>query len=719
MDRLTRLVSRDSRRARFARFIALSLVVTLLFTNAAGSTTTHWSERQLVSTLNQGAGGAFIEDFNCTSSTFCVAGGVYHDSYNLQQSFVSVYNGTDWADHEIASSLSKGSNGGANGDSSLHLTCRSSTFCVAYGRYLDLSNVLQAFVSVYNGTNWSDQELAGSLNVGVNGANTANVTCHSVTFCVASGWYRDAANVLQTFTSVYNGSTWSTQELASSLSKGTNGASISNVTCHSSKFCIAYGSYSDVSNRPQIFVSIYNGSTWSDNQIASSLSQGVAGSTLAGVTCRSSKFCVAYGDYADVANDTQAFVAVYNGSNWSNQELASILNLHGAAEVDSVFCTSSTFCTASGSYHDGSSTRRAFASIYNGSTWSDQAIATTFSNGVTEIVSGLVNVTCRSTTLCIASGNYQDGGAVEHPFVSVYNGSTWADQELASGLSVGTNVGLNSNFRVICYSTSFCVASGLYGDSSNVPQVFVSVYNGTSWNSQQLASSLTAGTNGTEIVEGVTCRSSSLCLVDGNYSDSGNTQYAFVSVYNGTSWNSQQLAGTLGGASNIENATCRSSNFCVGGGSYYSNTSHDWHGFVSIYNGSNWSSQELSARLSGYTFGHPHVTCLTVTFCAAYGAFKDSGNIYQDFVAVRSTTVLQITNTVFSGVVGRPVILTTTGGTGVGPVRFVVTGAGCRITHGSVSAKTATTCVVTAKQRGKKNVGAAKSAPVSFIFSHK
>ncbi|MEI6710578.1 MAG: hypothetical protein WCL17_06325, partial [Actinomycetota bacterium] len=129
------------------------------------------------------------------SSTSCVAGGGYKDGSNHTQAFVSVYNGRTWADHKVAGSLNVGNEGFVNS-----VSCASSTSCVAGGVYTDRNHLSRAFVSVYNGSTWADQEAATLLNVGKVG-EVGSVSCTSSGRCVAGGQYADASSNFQAFLS--------------------------------------------------------------------------------------------------------------------------------------------------------------------------------------------------------------------------------------------------------------------------------------------------------------------------------------------------------------------------------------------------------------------------------------------------------------------------------------------------------------------------------------
>ena len=419
-----------------------------------------WSDQEIAAALNLGS-YAEVNSTSCVTPTFCVAGGFYADSAGRYQSFVATWNGSTWSDQEIAATLNAG------GSSEVYsVSCSSSTFCVAGGSYEDSASHFQSFVSTWNGSTWSDQEIASSLNLGGNSA-AKSVTCSSSTFCVAGGYYYDTPGTSQSFVATWNGGTWSVQEIAAALNVGGNSL-VSTVNCVSSNFCVVGGYYWDSAHRLQSYVSTWNGSTWNSQEVAASLNIG--GYTgVSSVSCATSTFCVAGGYYADVSGQFHSFVSTWNGSSWSDQQIGTSLHAGGSSQVNSVSCSSTTFCVAGGDYTDSTFHNQSFVSTWNGSSWSDQEIAATLNAGGS---SQVYSVSCSSATFCVAGGSYYDSANHNQSFVSTWNGSTWSDQELAGALNVG---GYSQVFSVSCTTSTFCAAGGRYYDISGNSQSFVSV----------------------------------------------------------------------------------------------------------------------------------------------------------------------------------------------------------------------------------------------------
>ena len=258
------------------------------------------------------------------------------------------------------------------------------------------------------------------------------------------------------------------------------------------------------------------------------------------VSCSSSSFCMAVG----YAGADLGSVAMYNGSTWSE---ASVIDTRYS--LFSVSCTSSSFCMAM----DGTGG----ALAYNGSAWS----------APTPTGTDLDHVSCVSSSFCVAVGGSDQA--------AVYNGSTW------SGLSP---IGV-SPASISCASESFCVAVG----SSNGGPGFAVMYDGSSWSAP------------TEIASGyddpgpssVSCGSPTFCVAVGG--NPGNEE-----TYRNGTWS----ATPIGQASSV---SCASESFCMAASGEE----------ILTYDGSGWSaSHPAGAELYP---GGASISCPTESFCVASG----------------------------------------------------------------------------------------------------
>ena len=121
----------------------------------------------------------------------CALGGHYYDKNGHQQAFVDVLKKGAW---QKASSIGTGHNVGGYAQVST-VSCPAAGDCAAGGFYLGppgSNQQYQAFLVTLEGFTWQPvEEVAGSLNTGMT-AQVNSVSCPSVSFCAAGGFYTDA-----------------------------------------------------------------------------------------------------------------------------------------------------------------------------------------------------------------------------------------------------------------------------------------------------------------------------------------------------------------------------------------------------------------------------------------------------------------------------------------------------------------------------------------------
>jgi len=444
--------------------VAVVAMVTVAAPGAGASPTPTWTDAQVAGALNTG-GGAQINTVSCTSATSCVAGGQYEDSDGNSQAFVSVLSGTTWTDTELAGALNTGGRAWVNS-----VSCTSATSCVAGGSYKDSDGHYQAFVSVFDGTTWTDTEVAGALNTGGN-AEIYSVSCTSATSCVAGGSYKDSNSKIQAFVSVLSGTTWTDTELAGALNTGGN-AGVNSVSCTSATSCVAGGQYEDSDGNYQAFVSVFDGTTWTDTEVAGALNTG-GSAVVYSVSCTSATSCVAGGQYEDSDGNYQAFVSVFDGTTWTNTELAGALNTGGFAGVYSVSCTSATSCVAGGSYTDSNSNYQAFVSVLGSPTPStpstpsisnlptSAAYGGSFTPTVSTTGDGTTSVTSSTTSVCTVDPT---SGLVSY----VGAGTCTLDAHVAAGTNFTSADGTDQSFTVVAAKPSVPGAPSLTDNHGSI-----------------------------------------------------------------------------------------------------------------------------------------------------------------------------------------------------------------------------------------------------------
>jgi hypothetical protein len=334
---------------------------------------------------------------------------------------------------------------------------------------------------------------------------------------------------------------------------------------------------------------------------------GPAFPTLSSVSCASATFCVATDSGGFPAGDYQSpGVEVWNGSAWTPQ----ILPIPSGAEggtVKAVSCASVTSCVAIGSYHSGELSPP-LAEMWNGSSWSDQAI-------VPE--DGKLNaISCGSPTSCTAVGNYDTGSDVvlsaEH-----WNGTTWKEQ---TPVQVGETT---ASFQAISCPTAFdCTAVGNYNNSESAYAPLIESWKGGSW--QVGYDSLPAG----EVyapLNSVSCTTPDTCFAAGTENPTQETSAPMAMRTVDGSWTapvSTLPAYASGGE--LNGISCTRPNgvatVCSAAGGVTVGTSTDHYALAQYWNGHTWISQatEHTTPSTGKTFAS--VSCAPGTStCEAGG----------------------------------------------------------------------------------------------------
>ena len=148
--------------------------------------------------------------------------------------------------------------------------------------------------------------------------------------------------------------------------------------------------------------------------------------------------------------------------------------------------------------------------MWNGSSWTAQPTA-----GPTNAF--LSAVSCTAANSCEAVGSFVTGAFQLATLAEVWNGTSWASQSIPNP-SVSQNSALTS---ISCTSASSCTAVGNY-QYGGVPYINTlgEVWDGTSWRLQSTPNHSYAGQN---ILNGVSCGATSVCMAVGQAQDIGGT----------------------------------------------------------------------------------------------------------------------------------------------------------------------------------------------------
>ena len=341
---------------------------------------------------------------------------------------------------------------------------------------------------------------------------------------------------------------------------------LSAVSCASRTACVAVGWFTDTALEQVTLAEVWNGKRWR-NRNAMNPRVKVAGQ-LSAVSCVSFRACVAVGFGATF----RALAERWNGKAWS------VLARPTVAEPRGVSCATATWCVAVGTG----------ATRWDGRRWAVQRVPVPGGGPAY-----LSDVSCRSSSACVAVGAYPSGHA-QIPLVERWDGRTWSSQRIPlSSLESGPGVD-GSITGVSCASARFCLAVGSvsFERSSDqyVTQPFAERWNGSRWSIQHI-----------QLETSVSCASRVTCVAVGG---------ANASIWGGKRWTS-----SIVGVSALSGVSCTGVRICMAVGD----------GTVAArWNGSVWSTRPARQEIGAFSSGLDGVACASAVACVAVGSTSGS-----------------------------------------------------------------------------------------------
>ncbi|HEX7245626.1 MAG TPA: S53 family peptidase [Solirubrobacterales bacterium] len=401
------------------------------------------------------------------------------------------------------------------------------------------------------------------------------------------------------------------------------------VSCTSSSFCLEVGAEENskgFTGYPEGFATAraWNGSEWSPTADLATV-KGGSRYLLYGVSCLSSTDCTAVGTYVNESGIQVPFAERWNGTNWSIQSTPGPSGAN-AARLWAVSCTSSTSCVAIGSYSTTNpNITSPFAERWNGSEWLSETLPVPGGIQTTSVL----DVSCGSSTFCVATGGYKTEGEKGASLIEIWDGSKWSAQKIEPAKKVESPTFERSELSAIsCTSASFCTAIGEYdyswktaeGGSSNASETLVEVWNGSSWIQQAGASEVVPS------FSDISCSSSSYCEAVGFalLEPFSSSTWAVAERWNGSTWTAEKLPAEVGRASVLRGVSCTGTASCIATG-YYRPGGHPVN--------SEWLTA-LALRISGTTLSREPivpqsesraVSCASENACLAVGGGVGGG----------------------------------------------------------------------------------------------
>jgi hypothetical protein len=182
-----------------------------------------------------------------------------------------------------------------------------------------------------------------------------------------------------------------------------------------------------------------------------------AGDVLAGISCTSSKACIASGYGGPFESSSGDLAIRLHGERWTSPPTpVPPSDFTDPLRPGGVSCSSERSCEMVGSYSLLSVPLEepAFAEGWNGTNWSLQTVPSPPS----AITMNLNGVSCASSAACVAVGDYVNTVAFDFPLVERWNGTQWAIEQVPVPYpSQGGDL-----YGVSCTSPSACTAVGAY-----------------------------------------------------------------------------------------------------------------------------------------------------------------------------------------------------------------------------------------------------------------
>lgn len=329
---------------------------------------------------------------------------------------------------------------------------------------------------------------------------------------------------------------------------------------------------------------------------------------LDSISCASQLYCISVGGY-QAGGNTLPLAERWNGTAW---QILDFKTPEGGYNVnpEDVSCVSTTACIAVGYYQDLTTGKRlTLTESWNGTEWTIKASK----NQGTESLNILTGVSCTASNACTAVGYYGPG----HPLIERWNGTEWTLQSPA-----GTSGQFND---VSCSSATDCMAVGYGG--------FAQRWDGSKW-IEAAAVKVGEGSN----FEDVSCASPTYCMAVGFALIGGPSQQDTISeLWTGSKWETKSTP-TFTGISRLFGVSCVSTTACMAVG--YPGDS--LRPLADRWNGSSWEFQAPPAPSpSPDLISAESVSCSSATVCmfAGYSRFSAMGALTESYHQTPSPTI--------------------------------------------------------------------------------
>jgi len=343
----------------------------------------------------------------------------------------------------------------------------------------------------------------------------------------------------------WNGSAW--KGVGVTLPKGTRSDDLLGVSCRGAKSCLVVGDYytsTSPSAASRVLALAYNGTSLKPTP-AVPLPKGTTEAVLTGVSCVTTRYCVAIG----VAyGDTPAFgetgslnlIERWNDAKWTLVHTAAG-SIGSTTEVEPtvVSCATTAFCVLAGeafSFSANSAATKIYVASWNGKKLTTMKPAAVSGGGDGDYALA-TGASCATASNCAVTGvvvsDVSSSNLRLTAFTEIWNGKTWQLGTVTWPKSAADSF----TFGVSCYAAHSCEVVGEDGASTTGTSPFDAAavaFNGTAGALQTVP----APSKGySEAFASVSCLPWGSCLAIGEIGKTGATSFALMTgVWNGKAW---------------------------------------------------------------------------------------------------------------------------------------------------------------------------------------
>jgi hypothetical protein len=349
---------------------------------------------------------------------------------------------------------------------------------------------------------------SGTTKVGLEG-----ISCATASECIAVGSvaYAQGGSSSNYFAAIqwWNGNGWG--QLVPKNPAGALEVVLRSVSCPTTSFCMAVGDYQNAAGQYRTLIEKWNGSTWEIVPSPNNGPEASAANFLSGVSCASPSACEAVGYYRGAAGEPNQGLGMYwNGTSWQSQLVA---QAEGTQEAyyRGVSCAAADECWAVGAYRTNNEWRVSF-----GLGWENNWNTMTMPNTVPAGAKGswLESVSCGRARYCAAVGYYEDAAGVHRPLVETKALGNF----LALTPASPEGAGAAELYGVSCSSISYCLASGRYSSAGKPTRSLAYAWKGGQWEAQFPFNPLDqAASDSLLSLRGLSCPRDGVCFAVGGY----------------------------------------------------------------------------------------------------------------------------------------------------------------------------------------------------------